>query len=434
MGLTIGSAPERRTSAPAPSRVTERIVLQLGVACSASFLLLSLLSGVLPLGPLHGWVGIHLALAGATTVAIGTFMPHFGVTLAGTRSQPVGRRMAGLLALYLGMLGVALGRPLLGDPFAASAGLLVLAGLVITAWNTYAPMRSGLARRHPIVQLTYAVALADLAVGASLAVMLLFGVQPLVSDWVALKPAHAWLNVFGFMSLTIAGTLIYLYPTMLGTRIRPHATMVAAVLGLLVGPPLVALAAALGSRPLAVIGGVLALIGGMGLLGYGLDTWRRRGRWANDLAWHQLAARHGLAGMAWFVVTLATMLIGLVRDGIAVPGWTLGSLAVPLIGGWALQELVAAWGHLLPAAGPGDMVAKARQRDLLSRFGVARVVAWNVGLVVLWTGFGLATPPLIAAGALLFGGAALTALLLLCRALAMRSAWRSSREAASPFE
>jgi nitrite reductase (NO-forming) len=417
MDLAIGPMPERRDVAPASARLSERSVLQLGIGLAAGFVILSLVTGVVPLGPLHGWVAIHLALAGATTVAIGTFMPHFGVTLAGTRPEPVAARLGGVLSLATGMALVALGRPLLGDHLAAGGGALVLVGLGITAWNTYAPMRSGLTRRHPIVQLTYGVALADLVVGATLATLFLLGFAPVTGAWVALKPAHAWLNVFGFVSLTIAGTLIYLYPTMLGTRIRPHWTMAMAVVGLLLGPPLVAVGSAIDSQPAAVVGGGLALAGAAGLLGYGIEIWSRRGRWANDLAWHSLTARHGLAGMAWFLVTVTTAMVGLVRDGAAVPGWTLGAMAVPLIGGWALQELVAAWGHLLPAVGPADKAAKARQRDVLSRLALPRVLAWNLGVALAWAGLGLGIPVAIGLGAVLLGGAVVTALVLLAMAL-----------------
>jgi nitrite reductase (NO-forming) len=417
MDLAIGPMPERQSAAPASSRLNERVVLQIGVALAATFLILSIVAGVLPLAGLHGWTAIHLALAGATTVAIGTFMPHFGVTLAGTRPVAARLRLTGVLLLAVGMLGVALGRPFLGDRVAAGSGVLVLIGLGVTAWATYAPMRSGLVRRHPIVQITYGVALADLTVGASLAILFLLGLGPITSHWVALKPAHAWLNVFGFVSLTIAGTLVYLYPTMLGTRIRPHPTMVVAVLGLMIGPPIVALGAALELSWLAVVGGSVALAGALGLLAYGVEIWRRRGTFAFDVAWHDLTARHAMAGMAWLVAALATAVVGLVRDGVAVPGWGIGLLAVPVIGGWALQVLVAALGHLLPAVGPGSMAVKARQRDLLSRWGLARVVAWNVGLVVLWAGFGLGVPLLIAAGVLVFAPAVLAALALLVRAL-----------------
>ncbi len=430
MDLAIGPMPERRSAAPASSRLNERVVLQIGVGLAALFLFLSIVTGVLPLRALHGWTAIHLALAGATTVAIGTFMPHFGVTLAGTRAVSPRLRLTGVLLLALGMLGVALGRPLAGDHLAAGSGILVLIGLGITAWNTYAPMRSGLVRRHPIVQLTYGVALADLTVGATLAVLFLLGLGPITSHWVALKPAHAWLNVFGFVSLTIAGTLIYLYPTMLGTRIRPHPTMVVAVLGLMIGPPVVALGAAVELQWLAVVGGSITLLGALGLLGYGIEIWRRRGTFAFDVAWHALTARHAMAGMAWLVVAVATALVGLVRDGVAVPGWGIGLLSVPVIGGWALQVLVGAWGHLLPAVGPGSMVVKARQRALLSRWGLARVVGWNFGLLVLWAGFGLGSPVLIVVGLIAFAPAVLAALGLLVAALL--AAWRPAPAPAEP--
>lgn len=427
MDLAIGPEPERRSAAPSASRLNERVVLQIGIALAASFVVLSVIAGFLPLHALQGWTLIHLALAGATTIAIGTFMPHFGVTLAGTRAESPRQRLAGVLLLALGMFGVALGRPLAGDLVAASSGILVLGGLAITAWVTYAPMRSGLARRHPVVQLTYGIALVDVVVGASLAILFLFGVAPIASHWIALKPAHVWLNVFGFVSLTIAGTLIYLYPTMLGTRIRPHPSMVVAVIGLMAGPPLVALSAALEADSLAVGGGAVTLVGSLGLLGYGVEIWRRRGRWANDQAWHDLTARHGAAGMAWLVVTVATALAGLVRDGVAVPGWGVGAMAVPLIFGWALQELVGAWTHLLPAVGPGDMAVKARQRDLLSRWGAPRIVAWNTGLALLWPGLALGVGALIAAGAVLFSAAAVAALALLGRALLVGRAAAGSR-------
>jgi nitrite reductase (NO-forming) len=420
MNLAIGPLPERTASTPAAGRLTERDVLQVGIALAASFVVLSVVSGLVPFGVLHGWVTIHLSLAGAATVAIGTFMPHFGVTLAGTRPQPSSLRLAGVLCLALGMLGVALGRPLLGDRIAAMSGLLVLAGLGITAWNTYAPLRSGLARRHPIAQLTYGLALVDVWLGATLAILMLLGWPPISSEWIALKPAHVWLNVFGFVSLTIAGTLIYLYPTMLGARIRAHPTIALTVGGLAIGPPLVSAGAAIQVAPMAIAGGGATLVGALGLLGYGIDVWIRRGKWANDLAWHALAARHGLAGMAWFALAAATALVGLMRDGVAVPGWTIGAMAVPLIGGWALQELIGAWGHLLPAVGPGDVASKARQRAVLSRWGLARIMAWNLGLALLWPGVGLGIASFIAAGALLFGVAALGSMALLARALLIR--------------
>lgn len=434
MDLAIGTRPERRDAAPVSARVSERAILRLGIGLTGSFLLASVFSGLLPVAGLHGWVATHLALAGAATVAIGTFMPHFGVTLAGTRPEAWWLRLGGVVALALGMATVALGRPLLGAQVAGWGGVLVLLGIGITAWTTYAPMRFGLARRHPIVQLTYGVALADLTVGASLAVLFLFGWPPVTAAWLALKPAHAWLNVFGFVSLTVAGTLVYLYPTMTGARIRPQPAMAIAVVGLLAGAPLTAAGYAVSSRELALVGATLVTVAATGLLAYGVDTWRRRGAWARDRAWHDLSARHGLLAMTWFVVTAATALGSIFLDGVAVAGWALGVLAVPLVGGWVAQVLVAAWTYLLPAVGPGGMDAKARQRDVLAVAGTWRVAAWNAGLMLLWPGLATVRWWLIVPGAALFGFAALASLALMARGLAvgLRGGQRSAPGSSSP--
>ncbi|HSM37765.1 MAG TPA: hypothetical protein VK838_00385, partial [Candidatus Limnocylindrales bacterium] len=261
MNLAIGSAPERAVAPPAPPRVSERAILRLGIALAAAFMAASALSGLLSIGALHGWVATHLALAGAATVAIGTFMPHFAVTLAGTRPERWWVRLAGVLVLAAGMATVALGRPLAGSGVAAVGGMLVLLGVGITAWVSFAPMRSGLARRHPVVQVAYGLALADLALGASLAVGMLLGWPPVAGAWVALKPAHAWLNVFGFLSTTVGATLISLYPPMLGARIRPQPAMLVAMGGLAIGAPMAASGYAAGWPPLAAAGGSVTLVG-----------------------------------------------------------------------------------------------------------------------------------------------------------------------------
>ncbi len=417
MNLAIGPMPERAATPPASPRVSERAILRVGIALTVSFLAASVVGGLLPAGGLHGWVSTHLALAGASSVAIGTFMPHFGVTLAGTRPEAWWLRLAGVLALAAGMATVAIGRPLAGADVAGGGGLLVLGGIGLTAWTTYAPMRFGLARRHPVVQLTYGVALADLAVGASLAVLFLFGWAPVSAAWVALKPAHAWLNVFGFVSLTVAGTLIYLYPTMLGARIRPQPAMAIAVIGLVVGPPLTAVGYASASGPLALAGASATLAAAGGLLAYGLDTWRRRGRWTTDFSWHAASTYHGLAGMAWFALAAAWAVVTIATEGVVVPGWTLGLLALPIIGGWAAQLLIAASSYLLPAVGPGDPASRARQRNLLGTLALPRVVAWNAGLVLLLPGMATSAWWVIVPGIVLFGSAALGSLGLVVRAL-----------------
>jgi hypothetical protein len=127
-----------------------------------------------------------------------------------------------------------------------------------------------------------------------------------------------------------------------------HPTLIAMLGGGIAGPPLVALGAVLDSQPLALIGALMTVLGATGQLRYGVDVWRRRGRWSTDAGWHRLTSWHLSAAMGWYLVAVTTALVGIVRDGPAPAGWSLDALAIPLVAGWALQVLVGAWTHLLP--------------------------------------------------------------------------------------
>jgi nitrite reductase (NO-forming) len=425
--MTSSIHPAREpTVVPAPAsaspydRLNERAVLRLGLALAVSFLTASVAT-LLLMPPMAVWTAIHLALAGSATIAIGTFMPHFSVTLAGVRPARSGLRVVGIALLAAGSALVVLGVPRNADTIAVTGGLVVLAGVAITAWVTFIPLRRGIARRHPIVQITYGIALGQVAVGSLLATLTLAGWEPLASAWMRLKPAHVWLNLFGFVSLTIVATLVYLYPTVLGARIRAHATLVMGTLGVALGPPLAAAGMALGWEPLALGGIALALVGGIGLLGYVVDVWRRRGSWAFDRDWHRLSTWHLSAGVGWFAVALAVSFVDALRYGATPPGWTLGSLAVPLVGGWVVQVLIGSWGHLLPAVGPGTVDAHARQRTILGRWPAARVAALNVGLVLLWVGLAQERSALVIGGAILCAASVALAVVFLLAALRLSS-------------
>lgn len=364
------------------------------------------------------WAGIHLALAGAALVAVGTFMPHFGVTLAGTRPESGLLRIAGVISLAMGAALVVSGVSLAANEVALFGAGLVWLGLAITVWATFHPMRHPLARRHPIVAAAYGVALAEVSIGIGLPVLMLAGWEPAMMAWRQLKPAHVWLNLFGFMSLTISATLVYLYPTVLGARIRVHASLVAMIGGGMAGPLVVAGAALLDSQALGVIGGLVTFAGAVGQGVYAADVWRRRGRWTTDANWHAASIGHISAGMGWYLAAVVTAVVGIIRDGVAPVGWGIGALAIPLVAGWAMQILVGAWSHLLPAVGSGDPGARARQRGRLGAAARPRIVAWNAAVLFAWLGLGGAgiVPMLI--GVLGFAASAAAAVGVLLWALA----------------
>jgi hypothetical protein len=394
----------------------ERRVLRIGLVLVAAFVAATILSALLGGLGRVSWSTLHMALVGAATVAIGTFMPHFAVTLAGTQAEPAPARLAVLLVLAGGAALVLLGMGPGPRPLAVAGGAALLAGIGGTAWMTFAPTRRGIVRRHPIVQLTYGAALVQVAAGIALAIGFVAGWEPVLAAWTNLKPAHVWLNLFGFVSLTMVATLVYLLPTVAGARIRAHPMLVALVVGCVAGPPTAAVGAALGAQPLAAAGAWLTALGGLGLVGHVADVLRRRGRWAADRDWHRMVTMHLAAGPAWFVVAVAVVAVGITREGLP-PGWSIGSAAVPLVGGFVLQELIGSWSHLLPAVGPGDATRHARQRSLLGRAPLPRVVAWNAGVVAAWAGLAAGWVPLTVAGGTLLLAALAVAVVLLGAAL-----------------
>ena len=121
------------TAEPRP-RLTERHVLALGLGASGLFVLAAALTAVATMaGRGSSWAALHLALAGAATVAIGAFMPHFAITLAGTRASASPQRLASLVALALGSVAVVLGVSLNGRPWVAAGTASVVTGLSLVA-------------------------------------------------------------------------------------------------------------------------------------------------------------------------------------------------------------------------------------------------------------------------------------------------------------
>jgi hypothetical protein len=429
----IGIGPttaDEDASAATRSRLTERHVLALGLALSGLFVTAALATAawsVLSGG--HIWAALHLALAGAATVAIGTFMPHFAITLAGTRPSPAPQRLATLALLAVGSATVVLGGTLLGGRWAAAGAGLVGLGLAGVAMHTLAPLRDPLARRHPVVAVAYGTALAELAAGVALAGLAVAGVPAVISEWALVRPAHVWLTLFGGVSLTILATLVYLAPTVYGARIRPGRDLAIAVLGMGIGPIVVAGGFVLDSRTAVLAGMAITGAGAVAQLVYVFDCRRRRGPYTSSHDWRRVVTGHLVAGPFWFVAASVAALVELVL-GRQLAGWSTGLLALPMVAGWMLQELVSSWTHLLPAVTPGSAEVHARQRRVLAIASRTRLVTWNGGLGLLWIGLATDASVIAVAGGISLGATVGLSVALLGRALAVRTpSPRASRPA-----
>ena len=398
-------------------RLTERHVLALGLGASGLFVLAAALTAMATLaGRGSSWAALHLALAGAATVAIGTFMPHFAITLAGTRASPAPQRLTSLMALALGSLAAVLGVILNGRPWVAAGTASVLIGLALVAWHTFAPLREPLARRHPVVALAYGTALVELAAGVVLGGLGATGVSAVTAQWALLRPAHAWLTLFGAISLTIFATLVYLAPTVLGARIRASRSLIIGTLGIALGPIIAALGFALDARAVVLAGIGLTLAGALGQIGYVVDCYRRRAPFSTEHDWRAMSIGHLLAGPAWFAAAILVAMIEIVL-GRALAGWSIRLLAIPMVAGWMLQELVGSWTHLVPSVTPGDPGIHARQRRFLAVAARPRVAAWNLVVGAAWAGLALGIAPLAIAGFGLLAVSVAVALIGLGRSL-----------------
>jgi hypothetical protein len=407
-------------SPPRGGRATERMVAATAIGLAGVFVALTVIAIVLPgdagLGP---WLPVHLLLAGAAATAIAGMMPFFSVAIANAQPAPGWLRVGAVVGVASGTFIVVGGRiasPALagGDAWIAGlGGLVFILGTVLTGAATLLPLQRALGRRRIVIGFVYGAAVVNVAAGATLGSLLLLGWLPALQDWPALKPAHAWLNVFGFVSLVIAGTLLHLLPTVLGTRIPNARAPIVSAGCLALGPAIAALGFIAGSDVVALLGAGIVLAGSIALALYAVEIFRHRFSWRTDHSWHRFTTWSLLAAVGWFVVSCFVAARMVLSGGAAPAGWLLDPLVAPLLIGWVAQVLVGAWSHLVPAVGPGLPARHAVQRRILGWAALARLAMLNVGVLLMVAGQvpGFAWPFTLGLGAVVITGVVSVALL-----------------------
>lgn len=395
-------------------RSFDRVIALAAVAIAIAYLIAAVLSTLLPADVRRdAWLPLHLALAGAATSAISGVMPYFISAFAAAPPADRWLRTAALAGVSIGALGVATG--VAGDQLglASFGGLGFIAGIGLTGVAAVRPLGRGLGPSRGLVTQGYVVALAEVGLGATLATLYLAGWTPVVAAWARLLPAHAWLNLVGFASLTIATTLLHFFPTVIGARIARGTSTTVTVIGLGAGALIVALGFALASDILARLGAIGVAAGAVGLATYAAQRWRARARWTTDPGWHRFAMGGLVSAMAWFEVGIAIAAGRVLAFGADPAGWSVDDVAGPLIGGWVALTIVASATHLIPAIGPGDPAAHGRQRHLLGRAANARLAVINLGVALVSAGLILGSQTATQVGIVgLAGGLGATAVLI----------------------
>ena len=401
-------------------RSAERRIVVAGILLATAFLAAAAASLTLPAATTRGlWLPLHLALAGAATTAIAAVMPFFAAAFAAAPPADARLRGASVAAVALGAALVAGGVAQLAFGVAVAGGVTFLAGIGGVAAATAMPLRGSLGPGRGLVTRAYLVALGQLGFGVLLGSLFLAGWEPMAAAWVGGRAAHAWLNLVGFVSLVIATTLLHFFPTVIGARIGGGRSPRLAVYGLAAGPPLVAVGSLATSDVLVRAGAVVVVAGAAGLTAYAATVWRTRARWTTDHGWHHFAMGGLVSAVAWFDLGILGAAGRALAFGAEPAAWSTQLVAAPLVVGWVATAIVASATHLLPAVGPGGPTEHGRQRVLLGRFAVPRLVLHNIGTGLLAVGVVVEADAVVRVGAVAASVALGATVVLLGRAAFM---------------
>ena len=360
-----------------------------------AYVALSVLTVVLqdwPSLPMPRWLAVHLLLLGAVTNAIVTWTEHFAVALLRAR-QPSRRaaaiRLAALNLAIVGILcGVAYGVATVTVVSATLLGAVVLAHL----GSLLRIARHALMGRFAGTVKFYVIAGIALVAGITFGTLL--AVDALSHQWQAqLHAAHVHANLFGWVGLTVLGTLFTLWPTVLRTRMVDHVMLAAKRCLALTATGLVVTLTglAIDLRWVGVAGLALYGAGVVVALQPFVATWRRK-------APRDLAAWSMAAGTGWLVIGVAGDLV-LLSSAPDLTSYLPGLAGlVPLLAvGFVLQVLLGALTYLLPVVRGGGPASVRAGIERLAPWWRVRVVALNTGALLIAVSGVLSVPIVVPA-------------------------------------
>lgn len=328
--------------------------------------------------PASSWLLVHLTLLGAATNAILVWSAHFADALLRRRVVEGARRWQAvrLVALNVGVLTTVAG--MVTSRWGVTVAGASVVGLAV-AWHGAALARStrgALTGPLAVCVRFYVAAAWLLPFGAVAGVLLARGAAP--GEHARLVLAHTGLNVLGFIGLTVLGTLVTLWPTMLRTTMDPRAVRaVAPTLALTLGGLAVGVGGSLAGLRLVAAAGVACYLAGVVVAVVPMIGAARRRRPAS------FSTLSAAAAVTWWLGVLVTVVVLLLTQS----SWTgleaqLGMLTVPLVGGFVAQVLVGALTYLVPVVLGGGPAVVRTTAARLERGALTRVVVANGALLI----------------------------------------------------
>lgn len=364
---------------PRPHRRTTQIKRN-AVVVAWIFTALVLLAGkYAQLWPnLDAWAPLHAALLGALGSAITIWSAHFADTLLHRPAWGGALMLNGRLGLHsvgaaLVITGVCINSQIVIGVGASCVAVSATLGVVAMVVQK----RRAVAARMAALVDYYICSLSYLMVGALAGWSIKYFDFKGQAAWSnRMYLAHVPIMVLGVLGITVLGTLVVLWPTMLRTKMEPTAPRQAqrALPGLALAVAVIAFSGLW--RPLAGIGALLYLLSAVAVVAPLWRTGARKG--VTNYAGLSTAA--ALAWLAWCVIRLGVGVSYAANDDAARA--VAHGLRLAVVSGFALQILLAALSFLTPVMLGGGPAMSRLTHAIMDRYTWWRITTINLCLAL----------------------------------------------------
>lgn len=371
--------PPAKSPQPRPHRRTTQIKRN-AVVVAWIFTALVLLAGkYVQLWPnLDAWAPLHAALLGALGSAITIWSAHFADTLLHRPAWGGALMLNGRLGLHsvgaaLVITGVCINSQIIIGVGASCVAVSATLGVVAMVVQK----RRAVAARMAALVDYYICSLSYLMVGALAGWSIKYFDFKGQAAWSnRMYLAHVPIMVLGVLGITVLGTLVVLWPTMLRTKMEPTAPRQAqrALPGLALAVAVIAFSGLW--RPLAGIGALLYLLSAVAVVAPLWRTGARKG--VTNYAGLSTAA--ALAWLAWCVIRLGVGVSYAANDDAARA--VAHGLRLAVVSGFALQILLAALSFLTPVMLGGGPAMSRLTHAIMDRYAWWRITTINLCLAL----------------------------------------------------
>ena len=352
--------PPAKSPQPRPHRRTTQIKRN-AVVVAWIFTALVLLAGkYAQLWPnLDAWAPLHAALLGALGSAITIWSAHFADTLLHRPAWGGVLMLNGRLGLHsvgaaLVITGVCINSQIVIGAGASCVAVSATLGVVAMVVQK----RRAVAARMAALVDYYICSLSYLMVGALAGWSIKYFDFKGQAAWSnRMYLAHVPIMVLGVLGITVLGTLVVLWPTMLRTKMEPTAPRQA-------------------QRALAGIGALLYLLSAVAVVAPLWRTGARKG--VTNYAGLSTAA--ALAWLAWCVIRLGVGVSYAANDDAARA--VAHGLRLAVVSGFALQILLAALSFLTPVMLGGGPAMSRLTHAIMDRYTWWRITTINLCLAL----------------------------------------------------